>query len=183
MSLTYSSILTLGTELIPFNLLNLVSHKNFSSDELDSSKPSLIMFICNHCPYVIHYHSEIQQISRDYKNLINMTAISSNDVEIYPQDGPQEMLDLWEELGLSFPYLFDETQMIAKAYKAECTPEFYLFDRNKKLVYRGRLDESTPNSNIQPSGKDLRNALDNLLNNTAIDPNQFPSMGCNIKWK
>ena len=183
MSLTYSSMLTLGTELIPFNLLNIVSNKNFSSDELDSSKPSLIMFICNHCPYVIHYHSEIQQISRDYKNLINMAAISSNDVEIYPQDGPQEMRDLWEELGLSFPYLFDETQMIAKAYKAECTPEFYLFDRNKKLVYRGRLDESTPNSNIQPSGKDLRNALDNLLNNTAIDPNQFPSMGCNIKWK
>ena len=183
MSLTYSSMLTLGTELIPFNLLNIVSNKNFSSDELDSSKPSLIMFICNHCPYVIHYHSEIQQISRDYKNLINMTAISSNDVEIYPQDGPQEMRNLWEELGLSFPYLFDETQMIAKAYKAECTPEFYLFDPNQKLVYRGRLDESTPNSNIQPSGKDLRNALDNLLNNTAIDPNQFPSMGCNIKWK
>jgi thiol-disulfide isomerase/thioredoxin len=183
MSLTYSSMLTLGTELIPFNLLNIVSNKNFSSDELDSSKPSLIMFICNHCPYVIHYHSEIQQISRDYKNLINMAAISSNDVEIYPQDGPQEMLDLWEELGLSFPYLFDETQMIAKAYKAECTPEFYLFDPNQKLVYRGRLDESTPNSNIQPSGKDLRNALDNLLNNTAIDPNQSPSMGCNIKWK
>ena len=183
MSLTYSSMLTLGTELIPFNLLNIVSNKNFSSDELDSSKPSLIMFICNHCPYVIHYHSEIQQISRDYKNLINMTAISSNDVEIYPQDGPQEMRNLWEELGLSFPYLFDETQMIAKAYKAACTPEFYLFDRNKKLVYRGRLDESTPNSNIQPSGKDLRNALDNLLNNTAIDSDQLPSMGCNIKWK
>ena len=183
MSLTYSSMLTLGTELIPFNLLNIVSNKNFSSDELDNSKPSLIMFICNHCPYVIHYHSEIQQISKDYKNLINIAAISSNDVEIYPQDGPQEMRDLWEELGLSFPYLFDETQMIAKAYKAACTPEFYLFDRNKKLVYRGRLDESTPNSNIQPSGKDLRNALDNLLNNTAIDPNQFPSMGCNIKWK
>ena len=93
------------------------------------------------------------------------------------------MSDLWEELGLSFPYLFDETQMIAKAYKAECTPEFYLFDRNKKLVYRGRLDESTPNSNIQPSGKDLRNALNNLLNNAEIDSEQFPSMGCNIKWK
>ena len=183
MSLTYSSMLTLGTELIPFNLSNTVSNKHFSSNELDNSKPSLIMFICNHCPYVIHYHSEIQQISKDYKDLINIVAISSNDVEIYPQDGPQEMLDLWEELGLSFPYLFDETQMIAKAYKAECTPEFYLFDPNQKLVYRGRLDESTPNSNIQPSGKDLRNALDNLLNNTAIDPNQCPSMGCNIKWK
>ncbi|MAQ98620.1 MAG: thioredoxin family protein [Gammaproteobacteria bacterium] len=183
MSLTYSSMLTLGTELIPFNLSNTVSNKHFSSNELDNSKPSLIMFICNHCPYVIHYHSEIQQISKDYKDLINIVAISSNDVEIYPQDGPQEMSDLWEELGLSFPYLFDETQMIAKAYKAECTPESYLFDSNKKLVYRGRLDESTPNSNIQPSGKDIRNALDNLLNNAEIDSEQFPSMGCNIKWK
>ncbi len=183
MSLTYSSMLTLGTELIPFNLSNTVSNKHFSSNELDNSKPSLIMFICNHCPYVIHYHSEIQQISKDYKDLINIVAISSNDVEIYPQDGPQEMNDLWEELGLSFPYLFDETQMIAKAYKAECTPESYLFDSNKKLVYRGRLDESTPNSNIQPSGKDIRNALDNLLNNAEIDSEQFPSMGCNIKWK
>ena len=176
-------MLTLGTELIPFNLSNTVSNKHFSSNELDNSKPSLIMFICNHCPYVIHYHSEIQQISKDYKDLINIVAISSNDVEIYPQDGPQEMSDLWEELGLSFPYLFDETQMIAKAYKAECTPESYLFDSNKKLVYRGRLDESTPNSNIQPSGKDIRNALDNLLNNAEIDSEQFPSMGCNIKWK
>ena len=183
MSLTYSSMLTLGTELVPFNLSNTVSNKHFSSNDLDNSKPSLIMFICNHCPYVIHYHSEIQQISKDYKDLVNIVAISSNDVEIYPQDGPQEMSDLWEELGLSFPYLFDETQMIAKAYKAECTPEFYLFDRNKKLVYRGRLDESTPNSNIQPSGKDLRNALNNLLNNAEIDSEQFPSMGCNIKWK
>ena len=183
MSLTYSSMLTLGTELVPFNLSNTVSNKHFSSNDLDNSKPSLIMFICNHCPYVIHYHSEIQQISKDYKDLVNIVAISSNDVEIYPQDGPQEMSDLWEELGLSFPYLFDETQMIAKAYKAECTPESYLFDSNKKLVYRGRLDESTPNSNIQPSGKDLRNALNNLLNNAEIDSEQFPSMGCNIKWK
>jgi len=183
MSLTYSSMLTLGTELVPFNLSNTVSNKHFSSNDLDNSKPSLIMFICNHCPYVIHYHSEIQQISKDYKDLVNIVAISSNDVEIYPQDGPQEMSDLWEELGLSFPYLFDETQMIAKAYKAECTPESYLFDSNKKLVYRGRLDESTPNSNIQPSGKDIRNALDNLLNNAEIDSEQFPSMGCNIKWK
>ena len=176
-------MLALGTELIPFDLSNTATRKNFSSDELDNSKPSLVMFICNHCPYVIHYHSEIQQISKDYKDLINIVAISSNDVEIYPQDGPQEMSDLWEELGLSFPYLFDETQMIAKAYKAECTPESYLFDSNKKLVYRGRLDESTPNSNIQPSGKDIRNALDNLLNNAEIDSEQFPSLGCNIKWK
>ena len=183
MSLTYSSMLELGTELIPFNLSNTVSKKHFSSDELDNSKPSLIMFICNHCPYVIHYHSEIKQISHDYKDQINIVAISSNDIDNYPQDGPKEMHDLWEKLGLSFPYLFDETQTIAKAYKAECTPEFYLFDTNRKLVYRGRLDESSPNSNIQPSGKDIRNALDNLFNDEEISNDQFPSMGCNIKWK
>jgi len=183
MSLTYSSMLELGTELIPFNLSNTVSKKHFSSDELDYSKPSLIMFICNHCPYVIHYHSEIKQIFHDYKDQINIVAISSNDIDNYPQDGPKEMHDLWEKLGLSFPYLFDETQTIAKAYKAECTPEFYLFDTNRKLVYRGRLDESSPNSNIQPSGKDIRNALDNLFNDEEINNDQFPSMGCNIKWK
>jgi len=183
MSLTYSSMLELGTELIPFNLSNTVSKKHFSSDELDYSKPSLIMFICNHCPYVIHYHSEIKQIFHDYKDQINIVAISSNDIDNYPQDGPKEMHDLWEKLGLSFPYLFDETQTIAKAYKAECTPEFYLFDTNRKLVYRGRLDESSPNSNIQPSGKDIRNALDNLFNDEEISNDQFPSMGCNIKWK
>ena len=183
MSLTYSSMLELGTELIPFDLSNTVSKKHLSSDELDNSKPSLIMFICNHCPYVIHYHSEIKQISHDYKDQINIVAISSNDIDNYPQDGPKEMHDLWEKLGLSFPYLFDETQTIAKAYKAECTPEFYLFDTNRKLVYRGRLDESSPNSNIQPSGKDIRNALDNLFNDEEISNDQFPSMGCNIKWK
>ena len=183
MSLTYSSMLELGTELIPFDLSNTVSKKHFSSDDLDNSKPSLIMFICNHCPYVIHYHSEIKQISHDYKDQINIVAISSNDIDNYPQDGPKEMHDLWEKLGLSFPYLFDETQTIAKAYIAECTPEFYLFDTNRKLVYRGRLDESSPNSNIQPSGKDIRNALDNLFNGEEISNDQFPSMGCNIKWK
>ena len=183
MSLTYSSMLPLGTKLIAFELIDTVSEKNFSSDEFEISKPTLIMFICNHCPYVIHYHSEIQKIYKDYKDQINMVAISSNDIDNYPQDGPQHMQDLWKELGLSFPYLFDETQMVAKAYKAECTPEFYLFDSNEKLVYRGRLDESSPNSAILPSGKDLRDAIENLLNQREISLEQFPSMGCNIKWK
>ena len=183
MSLTYSSMLPLGTKLIAFELIDTVSEKNFSSDELEISKPTLIMFICNHCPYVIHYHSEIQKIYKDYKDQINMVAISSNDIDNYPQDAPEHMQDLWKELGLSFPYLFDETQMVAKAYKAECTPEFYLFDSNRKLVYRGRLDESSPNSAILPSGKDLRDAIENLLSEREISLEQFPSMGCNIKWK
>ena len=106
-----------------------------------------------------------------------MVAISSNDVDNYPQDGPQQMQDLWEDLGISFPYLFDETQLVAKAYKAECTPEFYLFDVNRKLVYRGRLDESSPNSTTLPSGKDLRDAVENLFNDREISSEQFPSMG------
>ena len=111
-----------------------------------------------------------------------MVAISSNDTENYPQDGPDKMSELWKDLGLSFPYLFDSTQEIAKKYKAECTPEFYLFNRSQQLVYRGRLDESSPNSGIEPTGKDLRDAIDNLIGGKEINSNQLPSMGCNIKW-
>ena len=183
MALTYSSMLELGSNLKEFNLLNTVSGNNFSSSELDEIKPSLIMFICNHCPYVIHYHDEIQRLANDFDNAINMVAISSNDIEEYPQDGPDKMRELWVQLGLSFPYLFDSTQDVAKQYKAECTPEFYLFDSSQKLVYRGRLDESSPNSGFEPTGEDLRNAVDNVLNDKDVNADQFPSMGCNIKWK
>ena len=140
------------------------------------------MFICNHCPYVIHYHDEIKRLAGDYVEILNMVAISSNDIENYPQDGPDKMKELWEDLGLSFPYLFDSTQEIAKKYKAECTPEFYLFDNCERLVYRGRLDESSPNSGTEPTGKDLRHAIDNLISGKEINSSQLPSMGCNIKW-
>ena len=183
MALTYSSMLELGSNLEEFNLLNVVDGDNFSSDDLDKAKPSLIMFICNHCPYVIHYHDEIKSLANDFDNTINMVAISSNDIKEYPQDGPDKMRELWLELGLSFPYLFDSTQDVAKNYKAECTPEFYLFDSSQKLIYRGRLDESSPNSELEPTGKDLRDSIGNMLNNKEVNPNQFPSMGCNIKWK
>ena len=183
MALTYSSMLELGYNLEKFNLLNTVSGDDFSSREHDGKKPSLIMFICNHCPYVIHYHDEIKRLANDFDNTINMVAISSNDVEEYPQDGPDKMRELWLELGLSFPYLFDSTQDVAKQYKAECTPEFYLFDSSQKLVYRGRLDESSTNSGLEPTGEDLRNAVENVLNNKDVNADQFPSMGCNIKWK
>ena len=182
MVLTYSSMLELGSSLKEFNLLDTVSGNNFSSTELDETKPSLIMFICNHCPYVIHYHDEIKRLAGDYAAILNMVAISSNDIENYPQDGPDKMRELWEDLGLSFPYLFDSTQEIAKKYKAECTPEFYLFDHLQQLVYRGRLDESSPNSGTEPTGKDLRDAIDNLISGKEINSSQLPSMGCNIKW-
>ena len=143
----------------------------------------LIMFICNHCPYVIHYHGEIVKLSIDYNQKINMVAISSNDIIEYPQDSPERMKELWNSLNLSFPYLFDETQEIAKKYKAECTPEFYLFNQQNKLEYRGRMDETSPSSDKKPSGKDLRLAIDNLLSNQPICKEQLPSMGCNIKWR
>ena len=151
MALTYSSMLDLQTDLIGFDLLNSLSNKNFSSDSLDVNKSSLIMFICNHCPYVIHYHDEIIRLEKDYSKKVNLVAISSNDIINYPQDSPAKMKELWETLGLSFPYLFDETQDVAKKYKAECTPEFYLFDSNKKLIYRGRMDETSPGSEKKPS--------------------------------
>ena len=183
MSLTYSSMLDLQTDLISFNLPNVVTDQNFTNSDLDVSKPSIIMFICNHCPYVIHYHEEIKRLVDDFKNDMNLVAISSNDIVNYPQDGPELMKDLWKDLGLSFPYLFDETQEIAKKYKAECTPEFYLFDVDSKLVYRGRMDKSSPGSNVDPSAEDLRNAVNSLLNNKPISEDQLPSMGCNIKWK
>ena len=183
MALTYSSMLDLQTDLIAFNLLNSVTGDNFSSNALDAHKPSLIMFLCNHCPYVIHYHAEIIKMADDFKNDMNLVAISANDIVNYPQDRPELMKDLWNNLDLSFPYLFDETQEIAKKYKAACTPEFYLFNSDSKLVYRGRMDESSPGSNIEPSGKDLRDAINNLLNNKLISKEQLPSMGCNIKWK
>ena len=183
MALTYSSMLTLRSELAAFDLLNTITGDNFSSDDLDKNKHSLIMFICNHCPYVIHYHDEIKRLAVDFEHNINMVAISSNDIKEYPQDGPDKMRELWVELGLSFPYLFDSTQDIAKNYKAVCTPEFYLFDSSQKLVYRGRLDKSSPNSGLEPTGEDLRDAINSVLNNKEVNPDQFPSMGCNIKWR
>jgi len=183
MSLTYSSMLELNSNLIEFDLPNSVTNKNFSTDNLDLDKPSLIMFICNHCPYVIHYHEQIQKLTRDFEEKFNFVAISSNDVENYPQDSPEKMKILWEELSLTFPYLYDETQDVAKKYKAECTPEFYVFNANKKLVYRGRFDDTSPGSDTDPNGEDLRSAMQALIDGQKISDEQFPSMGCNIKWK
>ena len=183
MAITYSSMLDLQTDLIEFDLLNSITGETFASNSLEDNKPTLIMFICNHCPYVIHYHGEIVRLSNDYNQKINMVAISSNDIIEYPQDNPERMKELWNSLNLSFPYLFDETQEIAKKYKAECTPEFYLFNQQNKLEYRGRMDETSPSSDKKPSGKDLRVAIDNLLSNQPVCEEQLPSMGCNIKWK
>ena len=177
-----STMLPLGTKMPNFNLLG-IDGDMYTNEMFDGKKGSLIMFICNHCPYVIHYHGEIVRLSIDYNQKINMVAISSNDIIEYPQDSPERMKELWNSLNLSFPYLFDETQQIAKKYKAECTPEFYLFNHQNKLEYRGRMDETSPGSDKLPSGKDLRMAIDNLLSNQPICKEQLPSMGCNIKWR
>ena len=183
MALTYSSMLELGTEIPDFKLVNSLDQQVFSSSKLNNDRPSLLMVICNHCPYVIHYHEELQQLAHDYAREIDFVAISSNDVDRYPQDGPIEMKKLFEKIGLDFPYLYDETQEVSKYLQAECTPEFYLYDSNSVLVYRGRLDASSPGKDIPITGIDLRTAIEALLRGDDISSDQHPSMGCSIKWK
>ena len=171
MALTYSSMLELDTKIPHFQLKNALDDNLYTSTSLSNGKPSLIMVICNHCPYVIHYHEELKRINKDFGDLIDFVAISSNDIKNYPQDGPEQMKELFTNLGLSFPYLFDETQDIAKVLRAECTPEFYLYDNNDMLVYRGRMDNSSPGNDIEVSGNDLRNACSNLLKGVPIQTN------------
>ncbi len=183
MALKYSSMLDLGTTIPEFELVNVLNDTLFTSASLKNNKPSLIMVICNHCPYVIQYHEELQRLAHDFQKSIDMVAISANDVEHYPQDGPEPMKALFKNLGLGFPYLYDHRQELAKALKAECTPEFYLYDSNHVLVYRGRLDAAAPGNSINPTGKDLRDALNSVLAGDLINENQLPSMGCSIKWK
>ena len=183
MALTYSSMLDLGTKIPDFKLVNSLDQQVFSSSKLNNDRPSLLTVICNHCPYVIHYHEELQKLHHDYKRKIDFVAFSANDVDRYPQDGPSEMKKLFERLGLDFPYLYDETQEVAKSLQAECTPEFYLYDSNNVLVYRGRLDASSPGKDTLITGFDLRSAIEALLCGDDISSEQQPSMGCSIKWK
>ena len=184
MALTPSNMLPLGTEAPDFNLADTKDNQKKSLNQLKGTNGTLVMFICNHCPFVIHVNEELVKLANDYKSKgINCIAISSNDVENYPQDGPDEMKIHAKENNYPFPYLYDETQAVAKAYDAACTPDFFLFNEDLKLVYTGRLDDSRPGNDIPVTGKDLRAAMDALLNNEIINPNQKPSMGCNIKWK
>jgi peroxiredoxin len=144
----------------------------------------LVMFICNHCPFVKHIRSELAAIGRDYsKRSVSIIAISSNDATNYPDDGPAKMAEESRAAGYGFPYLYDESQAVAQAYRAACTPDFFLFDRNHRLVYRGQLDDSRPGNGIPVTGSDLRAALDALVNGKPVGENQKPSIGCNIKWK
>lgn len=184
MALTPSNMLPLGTIAPNFNLVDTKDNETKSLTQLKGNKGTLVMFICNHCPFVIHVNAALVKLANDYKTKgINCIAISSNDVENYPQDSPDKMKIHAEENHYPFPYLYDETQEVAKAYDAACTPDFFLFDEDLKLVYAGQLDGSRPGNDIPVTGKDLRAAMDALLNNETINPNQKPSMGCNIKWK
>ena len=183
MALTYSQMLPLGTQLPEFQLLNVVDNQLFDSKNEIVKQGVIVMVICNHCPYVIHYHNELKKLVTDYNQSLNFIAISSNNIKTHPQDSPDRMYDLFKELKFNFPYLYDETQEVAKLLKAECTPEFYLYDTNSALVYRGRLDDASPGNPIEPTGKDLRGALNSLLSGESIIDYQQPSMGCSIKWK
>lgn len=184
MSRTPSNMLPLGTTAPEFSLRDTVTEKTVNLQALKGDKGTVIMFICNHCPFVKHVNPEIVKLAAKYKNKgIGFIAISSNDVENYPQDAPALMKENAKQEGYTFPYLYDATQETAKAYAAACTPDFYLFDTDLELVYRGQLDDSRPGNGLSLSGNDLRNALDALLSGKEIDPNQKPSIGCNIKWK
>lgn len=184
MALTPSIMLPLGTRAPDFNLQDTMTGKKVSLEQLKAKVGTVIMFICNHCPYVKHIQTELVAIANKYQSeKIHFIAINANDVEKYPDDSPENMRKEAETHHYSFPYLFDETQETAKAYQAACTPDFYLFDHNMHCVYRGRFDASTPGNNIPVTGKDLTDALDALLQNREISPDQKPSIGCNIKWK
>ena len=184
MARTPSNMLDLGTKAPNFTLPNTIDEKAYSFLDVEGKHGTLVMFICNHCPYVLHVFNGITSLANDYINQgIGFVAISSNDVENYPDDSPELMKATAKEQGFQFPYLYDESQDVAKAYDAACTPDFYLFDAKRALVYRGQMDDSRPKNDIPVSGKDLRAALDALLGGTPIDSIQKPSLGCNIKWK
>lgn len=184
MALTESNMLPLGTAAPDFNLPDTVSGKNISLDDVATDKATVVMFLCNHCPYVIHVNEEIVRLANDYAAKgVGFVAISSNDVENYPADSPEKMKVHAEQEGYSFPYLYDESQEVARAYDAACTPDFYVFDGERKLAYRGRLDDSRPNSGTPLTGRDLRAAIDAVLTGEEVPAVQYPSAGCNIKWK
>ncbi len=186
MALTHSNMMNLGTEAPDFTLLDVCSNKNLTLKELKGKKATMVLFICNHCPFVIHINPELIRISKDYREKgVSIIAISSNDILAYPQDGPKEMKIFAKNAKYDFPYLFDDTQEVAKAYDAACTPDFYIFDKNLRLAYRGRLDDSRPRVEIPKplTGSDIRGALSAIIAEQMVSEIQYPSIGCNIKWK
>lgn len=179
---TASTMISLGTQAPDFSLVNIdgtvVSRSDFTG------KPLLVAFICNHCPFVVHIRKALQEFAAEYQTKgLAIIGISSNDIVAYPQDGPDRMQDEARTAGYTFPYLFDETQDVARAYQAACTPDFFLFDRNHGLAYRGQFDSSRPGNGLPVTGQDLRAAVDAVLAGKPVPDEQRPSIGCNIKWK
>jgi len=184
MALTESKMLPLGTTAPDFTLPDTVSGRDFHLYTEAGDKVLVIMFLCNHCPYVVHVNPELVRLSQEYAAKgVAFAGISSNDAEKYPADAPDKMREHALALGYSFPYLYDESQDVARQYDAACTPDFYVFDRDRRLVYRGRLDGSRPGNDVPLSGEDLRHALDVVLAGGIVSERQYPSAGCNIKWK
>lgn len=184
MARTLSKMLPLGTKAPDFTLLDTVSGIEFSLSKIDPKNATVIMFICNHCPFVKHVDAGMVTLANDYQSKgVNFIAISSNDVENYPQDAPDLMTLEALRCGYNFPYLYDGTQEVAKAYDAACTPDFYIFDKDMNCAYRGQLDDSRPENGIPVTGRDMRAALDEILKGEPVSAPQIPSMGCNIKWK
>ncbi|MBO8165080.1 MAG: thioredoxin family protein [Brevibacillus sp.] len=184
MALTESNMFPLGSTAPAFTLPDVVSGKTVSLEQLRSPKATVIMFVCNHCPYVKHVQNQLVKLANDYiPKGISFIAISANDAEQYPDDSPEKMREVAEQLGYPFPYLYDETQEVAKAYQAACTPDFYIFDGDLACVYRGQLDDSRPGNNLPVTGEHIRTALDQLLAGQPVTVEQKPSIGCNIKWK
>ena len=185
MALTASTmLLELGEAAPGFQLPDVTSGNAISLDTFSGKKGVLVMFICRHCPYVIHVKDELARLGRDYASSnLGIVAISSNDATNYPMDAPARLKEMAEELGFRFPLCYDETQEVAKAYAAACTPDFFLLDESRKLAYRGQLDDSRPGNGIPVTGRDLRSAIDAVLAGRPIAGPQKPSMGCNIKWK
>jgi peroxiredoxin len=174
----------LGSQSPDFRLPDVVTGRMVTKDEAAGPKGLLVMFLSRHCPFVKHVQDELASIGRDYqKSGVGIAAISSNDAVTYPDDGPESLAEMAKDLGFSFPYLYDEPQDVARAYDAQCTPDFFLYDGQGKLAYRGQLDDSRPGNGIPVTGKDLPGALDALMTGRPVSPDQRPSIGCNIKWK
>ena len=184
MALTESTMLGLGTTAPDFHLPDVVSGKTTSLQSFATEKALLVMFVCRHCPYVQHVKHELARLGKDYGGKsLGIVAISSNDVAEHPDDAPDKMKEMALELGFDFPFCYDESQQTGKAYTAACTPDFFLFDQTRRLVYRGQLDDSRPESPKPVTGRDLRAAIDATLAGQAAHSGQKPSLGCNIKWK
>jgi peroxiredoxin len=184
MAATESSMLELGTQAPHFSLNDVRDGKAHTTESLTGAKGLLVMFICSHCPFVKHVEKQLAQLGADYKKSgVGIVAISSNDAVNYPDDAPPGLARQAQRVHFTFPYLYDETQEVARAYDAACTPDFFLFDGTGKLAYRGQLDASRPGNGIPVTGSDLRAAIDALVAGRAVNPDQHPSIGCNIKWK